>query len=75
MQSIKYAQKQATKNVFKKKIFFRSFAILKRNEDNRRVIHFFHARNNFIRKNDEDNPFDQPAVELIKKRNKKELLD
>ncbi len=76
LQSIKYAQKQATKNVFKKKnIPFRSFAILKRNEETiGELFTFFMLETILLGKMMKINPFDQPAVELIKKETKK-LLD
>ena len=70
--NIIYSQKQTTENVFKnKKIPFRSFEILKRDEKTLGELTFF--RNNLIRKAIKVNPFDQPAVELIK-RNKKILI-
>ena len=62
------------KSIFKKKIPFRSFDYKNRSEETRRVVHFFYFRDNFIGKAMGINPYDQPAVELIKKRDKKFLL-
>ncbi len=75
LQSIKSAQKQATKNVFlKKKIPFRSFDILKKNEDTLgELFTFFMLETILLGKMMKVNPFDQPSVELIKKETKKVL--
>ena len=75
LQSIKSAQKQATKNVFlKKKIPFRSFDILEKNEDTLgELFTFFMLETILLGKMMKVNPFDQPSVELIKKETKKVL--
>ena len=75
LQSIKFAQKQATKNVFKiQKIPFRSFEILKKNEETLgELFTFFMLETILLGKMMKINPFDQPAVELIKKETKKIL--
>ena len=70
---IMFAQKEATEIVFKKKnIPFRSFEIKKRNE--KKLFCFFILETILIGKTLKINPFDQPAVELIKKETKKILL-
>ena len=67
-----YAQKRATENIFKKKnIPFRSFEIKKRDEKLLRTILFFILETFWFRKFKID-PYNQPAVELIKKETKKE---
>ena len=73
---IMYAQKKATEIVFKKKkIPFRSFEIKKRNEKTLgELFCFFILETILIGKAIKINPFDQPAVELIKKETKKILL-
>ena len=65
---IVYAQKQATENVFKnKKIPFRSFEILKRDENTLgELFTFFILETILLGKALKINPFDQPSVELIK---------
>ena len=75
LQSIKLAQKQATKKVFKsKKIPFRSFEILKKNEETiGELFTFFMLETILLGRMMKLNPFDQPAVELIKKETKKIL--
>ena len=75
LQSIKFAQKQATKNVFKiQKIPFRSFEILKKNEETLgELFTFFMLETILLGRMMKINPFDQPAVELIKKETKKIL--
>ncbi len=72
---IVYAQKQATENVFKnKKIPFRSFEILKRDENTLgELFTFFILETILLGKALKINPFDQPAVELIKTETKKIL--
>ena len=72
---IMYAQKRATENVFKKKnIPFRSFEINKRDEKTLgELFCFFMLETILIGKYLNLNPFDQPAVELIKKETKKIL--
>ena len=76
LQSIKFAQKQATKNVFKiKKIPFRSFEILKKNEETLgELFTFFMLETILLGRMMKINPFDQPAVELIKRETKKILI-
>ena len=71
-----YAQKKATEIVFKNKnIPFRSFEIRKRNEKTLgELFCFFILETILIGKALKINPFDQPAVELIKKETKKILL-
>ena len=73
---IMYAQKKATEIVFKKKnIPFRSFEIKKRDEKTLgELFCFFILETILIGKALKINPFDQPAVELIKKETKKILL-
>ena len=73
---IMYAQKKATEIVFKKKnIPFRSFEVRKRNEKTLgELFCFFILETILIGKALKINPFDQPAVELIKKETKKILL-
>ena len=70
-----YAQKQATENVFKsKKIPFRSFEILKRDEKTLgELFTFFIFETILLGRALKINPFDQPAVELIKTETKKIL--
>lgn len=72
---IVYAQKQATENVFKnKKIPFRSFEILKRDENTLgELFTFFILETILLGRALKINPFDQPAVELIKIETKKIL--
>jgi glucose-6-phosphate isomerase len=64
-----FAQKKATETVFKKKnIPFRSFEIKKRDEKTLgELFCFFILETILIGKSLKINPFDQPAVELIKK--------
>ena len=70
-----YAQKKATENIFrKKKIPFRSFEIKKRDEKTLgELFCFFILETILIARSLKINPFDQPAVELIKKETKKIL--
>jgi len=72
---IMYAQMKATENVFrKKKIPFRTFEINKRNEKTLgELFCFFMLETILIGKCLNINPFDQPAVELIKTETKKIL--
>ena len=74
--SIIYAQKKATENVFKKKkIPFRSFEIKKRDEKSLgELFCFFILETILIGKTLNLNPYDQPAIELIKKETKKLLI-
>jgi len=71
-----FAQKKATEIVFKKKnIPFRSFEIKKRDEKTLgELFCFFILETILIGKALKINPYDQPAVELIKKETKKILL-
>tara|TARA_B100000161_G_scaffold227729_1_gene174264 strand:- start:1819 stop:2976 length:1158 start_codon:yes stop_codon:yes gene_type:complete len=71
-----YAQKKATENVFNKKnIPFRSFEINKRDEKSLgELFTFFILETILLGKCLKLNPFDQPAVELIKKQTKKILV-
>ena len=73
---IMYAQKKATEIVFKKKnIPFRSFEVRKRDEKTLgELFCFFILETILIGKALKINPFDQPAVELIKKETNKILL-
>ncbi len=76
LSNIMYAQKIATEKVFnKKKIPFRSFEIKKRNEKTLgELFCFFILETILIGKLLNINPYDQPAVELIKKETKKLLI-
>ena len=73
LDGIKYAQFKATQKVFEKKnIPFRSFFIKKRNEKTLgELFTFFILETILLCKVMKINPFDQPAVELIKKETKK----
>ena len=70
-----YAQKKATENVFSKKnIPFRSFEIKKRDEKTLgELFCFFILETILIGKSLKLNPYDQPAVELIKLETKRIL--
>ena len=72
---IMYAQMKATENVFKKKkIPFRTFEINKRDEKTLgELFCFFMLETILIGKCLNINPFDQPAVELIKTQTRKIL--
>ncbi len=76
IQNITYAQKKATENVFtKKNIPFRSFEIKKRDEKTLgELFCFFMLETILIGKALKINPYNQPAVELIKKETKKILV-
>ena len=76
LQKILYAQKKATKNVFKnKKIPFRSFELLNRSEQTLgEIFCFFILETILLGRALNINPFDQPSVELIKRETKKILL-
>ena len=65
---IKYAQKIATENVFKKRnIPFRSFNVLRRSEQALgELFTFFMLETILLGEITKVNPFDQPSVELIK---------
>ena len=71
------SQIKATQNVFKrKKIPFRSFEILERNEESLgEIFCFFILETILLGRALKVNPFDQPSVELIKKETKKILLN
>ena len=76
LDKIIYAQKVATENIFKKKnIPFRSFEIKKRDEKTLgELFCFFILETILIGKALNVNPYDQPAVELIKKETQKLLV-
>ena len=76
LSKIIFAQKKATENVFiKKNIPFRSFEIKKRNEKTLgELFSFFILETILIGKSLNLNPYDQPAVELIKKETKRLLI-
>ena len=76
LQDIIFAQKKATENVFNKKnIPFRSFEIKKRNEKTLgELFCFFILETILIGKSLNLNPYDQPAVELIKQETKRLLI-
>jgi len=76
IQNITYAQKKATENVFtKKNIPFRSFEIKKRDEKTLgELFCFFMLETILIGRALKINPYNQPAVELIKKETKKILV-
>ena len=74
--NIIYAQKKATENVFnKKRIPFRSFEIMRRDEKTLgELFCFFILETILLGKILDVNPYDQPAVELIKNETKKILI-
>ena len=76
LSEIIFAQKKATETVFKNKnLPFRSFEIKKRNEKTLgELFCFFILETILIGKCMKINPYDQPAVELIKKQTKKILI-
>ena len=76
LSKIIYAQKKATENVFKiKNLPFRSFEIKKRDEKTLgELFTFFILETILIGKSMNLNPYDQTAVELIKKETKKLLI-
>ena len=76
LSQITHAQKKATENLFKKKnIPFRSFEIKKRDEKTLgELFCFFILETILIGKSINLNPYDQPAVELIKVETKKLLI-
>ena len=73
---IVYAQKKATETVFKKKnLPFRSFEITERNEKTLgELFCFFILETILLGRCLKIDPFDQPAVELIKTETKKNLI-
>ena len=76
LSNITYAQKKATEKVFKiKNIPFRSFEIKKKNEKTLGTLFcFFILETILLGKSLNLNPYDQPAVELIKQETKKILI-
>ena len=76
LSKITLVQKKATENVFKKRnIPFRSFEIKKRDEKTLgELFCFFILETILIGQSMNLNPYDQPAVELIKKETKKLLI-
>jgi len=76
LNQIKLSQKLASENVFiKKNIPFRSFTILKRDEKTLgELFSFFILETILIGRMLKLNPYDQPAVELIKNETKKILV-
>ena len=76
LSDIVFAQKKATENIFRKKnIPFRSFEINKRDEKTLgELFCFFILETILIGKLLNINPYDQPAVELIKKETKRLLI-
>ena len=70
------SQKKATENIFKKrKLPFRSFELLRRNEETLgELFCFFILETILLGRALKVNPFDQPSVELIKKETKKILI-
>ncbi|NQW07148.1 MAG: glucose-6-phosphate isomerase [Candidatus Pelagibacter sp.] len=76
IEQIKQSQMLATEKVFKiKKIPFRSFRILKRNEKSLgELFCFFILETVLLGRALNVNPFDQPSVELIKQETKKILI-
>ena len=76
LDQIIFSQKTATQNVFlKKKIPFRSFEVINRNEQTLgELFCFFILETILLGRALNVNPFDQPSVELIKKETKKILV-
>ena len=76
LENILSSQKKATENIFnRKKIPYRLFYILKKNEEELGVLFtFFVLETILLSKFLKINPFDQPAVESIKKSTKNILL-
>ena len=76
LSQVTLAQKKATENVFKNKnIPFRSFEIIKRDEKTLgELFCFFILETILIGQSMNLNPYDQPAVELIKVETKKLLI-
>ena len=75
IKSVKIAQKDAVKRVFKKQnLKFRNFEIWKKDEESLGIIFtYFMLETILLGKLMKLNPFDQPAVESIKKETKKIL--
>ena len=76
LNQILYAQKNATESIFKKKdIPFRSFEIKKRDERSMgELFCFFILETILLAEALKINPYDQPAVELIKTETKQNLI-
>ena len=76
LEKIKFSQKIATENVFsRKKIPFRSFEILNKDEKSLGDLFcFFILETILLGRALNVNPYDQPSVELIKKETKKILI-
>ena len=76
LNDIAYSQFLATEKVFKqKKIPFRSFVIKKRNQETLgEIFIFFILETILLGRLMKINPFNQPAVELIKQQTKKNLI-
>ncbi len=76
LSDIIFSQKKATENIFNRKnIPFRSFEIKKRDEKTLgELFCFFILETILIAKSLNINPYDQPAVELIKQETKKILI-
>jgi len=76
LNQIIYAQKKATENIFKRRnIPFRSFEIFKRDEKTLgELFNFFILETILLADCLKINPYDQPAVESIKKETKKILI-
>jgi glucose-6-phosphate isomerase len=70
------SQKKATESIFKKrKLPFRSFELLRRNEETLgELFCFFILETILLGRALKVNPFDQPSVELVKKETKKILI-
>ena len=77
LNEIKKSQFKATENIFrKKKIPFRSFYIKKRSEETLgELFTFFILETLLLAQLMKINPYDQPAVESIKKDTKKILIN
>ena len=76
LSDVKWAQFNATKKIFQRKnIPFRSFVLNKRNEESLgELFTFFILETILLGKAINVNPYDQPAVELIKTETKKNLI-
>ena len=76
LEKIRYSQKIASENVFsRKKIPFRSFEVLKKDEKSLgELFCFFILETILLGRALKINPYDQPSVELIKKETKKILV-
>ena len=76
LEKIKFSQKIATEKVFsRKKIPFRSFEVLNKNEKSLgELFCFFILETILLGRALKVNPYDQPSVELIKKETKKILF-